>query len=176
MLFADLFTMWILPAQLSWVKPSVVFAGLDADYWRNRSCPGNREYEASTSNRGCSWLLQVGLARLCSWKKILKLTFDSSPLTLLAFNLGKLGQVIRSFPRLDDLENSYFAGCWDASSALPEDALRIMWPSQGTLNWLGQILKYLSAILTCSPPLERFQLNAFIEFDKLLLAPFCARA
>ena len=94
--------------------------------------------------------------------------------TINALALDENGQLIDLFQGLDDLENRILRAVGTPAERFNEDALRIMrgFRFQATLNFdLEQ--DTLSAMTDCAPLLEKISVERiFIEFDKLLLAPF----
>ena len=94
--------------------------------------------------------------------------------TINTLALDENGQVIDLFQGLDDLENQILRAVGTAAERFNEDALRIMrgFRFQAALDFdLEQ--DTFSAMKDCAPLLEKISVERiFIEFDKLLLAPF----
>ena len=94
--------------------------------------------------------------------------------TINALALDENGQVIDLFQGLDDLENQILRAVGTAAERFNEDALRIMrgFRFQAALDFdLEQ--DTFAAMKDCAPLLEKISIERiFIEFDKLLLAPF----
>ena len=94
--------------------------------------------------------------------------------TINALALDENGQVIDLFQGLDDLENQILRAVGTAAERFNEDALRIMrgFRFQAALDFdLEQ--DTFAAMKDCAPLLEKISVERiFIEFDKLLLAPF----
>ena len=94
--------------------------------------------------------------------------------TINALALDENGQVIDLFQGLDDLENRILQAVGTAAERFNEDALRIMrgFRFQAALDFdLEQ--DTFAAMKDCAPLLEKISVERiFIEFDKLLLAPF----
>lgn len=94
--------------------------------------------------------------------------------TVNAFALAENGEIIDLFSGLDDLENKLLRAVGVAAERFNEDALRIMrgFRFQASLGFDLEE-KTFSAMQTCAPLLEKISVErTFIEFDKLLLAPF----
>ena len=94
--------------------------------------------------------------------------------TINTLALDENGQVIDLFQGLDDLENQILRAVGTAAERFNEDALRIMrgFRFQAALDFdLEQ--DTFAAMKDCAPLLEKISVERiFIEFDKLLLAPF----
>ena len=94
--------------------------------------------------------------------------------TVNAFALAEDGQIIDLFEGLADLENKVLRAVGLASERFNEDALRIMrgFRFQASLGFDLEEQTF-AAMQTCAPLLEKISVErTFIEFDKLLLAPF----
>ena len=94
--------------------------------------------------------------------------------TINALALDENGQVIDLFQGIDDLDNCLLRAVGTAAERFNEDALRIMrgFRFQAALDFdLEQ--DTFAAMRGCAPLLEKISVERiFIEFDKLLLAPF----
>lgn len=94
--------------------------------------------------------------------------------TVNAFALAEDGQIIDLFEGLADLENKVLRAVGLASERFNEDALRIMrgFRFQASLGFDLEEQTF-AAMQACAPLLEKISVErTFIEFDKLLLAPF----
>lgn len=94
--------------------------------------------------------------------------------TVNAFALAEDGQIIDLFDGLQDLENKLLRAVGTAAERFNEDALRIMrgFRFQASLGFDLEEQTFV-AMQECAPLLEKISIErTFIEFDKLLLAPF----
>ena len=94
--------------------------------------------------------------------------------TINTLALDENGQVIDLFQGLDDLENQILRAVGTAAERFNEDALRIMrgFRFQAALDFDLEQDTFV-AMKDCAPLLEKISVERiFIEFDKLLLAPF----
>lgn len=94
--------------------------------------------------------------------------------TINALALDENGQVIDLFQGLNDLENRILRAVGTAAERFNEDALRIMrgFRFQAALDFDLEQDTFL-AMKNCAPLLEKISVERiFIEFDKLLLAPY----
>lgn len=94
--------------------------------------------------------------------------------TVNAFALNQDGQLIDRFDGLADLEKGLLRAVGQASERFNEDALRIMRGFRFAANLNFDIEEETFAAMTvCSPLLEKISVErSFIEFDKLLTAPY----
>ena len=94
--------------------------------------------------------------------------------TINALALDENGHVIDLFQGLDDLKNRILRAVGTAAERFNEDALRIMrgFRFQAALDFDLEQDTFV-AMKDCAPLLEKISVERiFIEFDKLLLAPF----
>lgn len=94
--------------------------------------------------------------------------------TVNAFALDETGEVIDLFDGLTDLDNKLLRAVGQAEERFNEDALRIMRGLRfaATLDFDIEEATF-RAMKTHSPLLEKISIErSFIEFDKLLMAPF----
>lgn len=94
--------------------------------------------------------------------------------TINAFALDQTGQVIDKFNSLEDLDKQVLRAVGQASERFNEDALRIMrgFRFQASLNFALE-KETFKAMKDCVFLLEKISVERlFIEFDKLLTAPF----
>ena len=97
--------------------------------------------------------------------------------TVNAFALDETGEIIDLFHGLEDLENQVLRAVGVASERFNEDALRIMrgFRFQASLGFELESETF-KAMNTLTPLLEKISVERiFVEFDKLLLAPFWRR-
>lgn len=97
--------------------------------------------------------------------------------TVNAFALDETGEIVDLFHGLEDLEKQVLRAVGVASERFNEDALRIMrgFRFQASLGFALEPETF-KAMKTLTPLLEKISVErTFVEFDKLLLAPFWRR-
>ena len=133
----------------------------------------NREYEVTTFRTEDVYVDYRRPSKV-SFVRSLEEDLKRRDFTINALALDENGQVIDLFQGLDDLENRILQAVGTAAERFNEDALRIMrgFRFQAALDFdLEQ--DTFAAMKDCASLLERISVERiFIEFDKLLLAPF----
>ena len=133
----------------------------------------NREYEVTTFRTEDVYVDYRRPSKV-SFVRSLEEDLKRRDFTINALALDENGQVIDLFQGLDDLENRILRAVGTAAERFNEDALRIMrgFRFQAALDFdLEQ--DTFAAMKDCAPLLEKISVERiFIEFDKLLLAPF----
>ncbi len=133
----------------------------------------NREYEVTTFRTEDVYVDYRRPSKV-SFVRSLEEDLKRRDFTINALALAENGQVIDLFQGLDDLENQILRAVGTAAERFNEDALRIMrgFRFQAALDFdLEQ--DTFAAMKDCALLLEKISVERiFIEFDKLLLAPF----
>ena len=133
----------------------------------------NREYEVTTFRTEDVYVDYRRPSKV-SFVRSLEEDLKRRDFTINALALDENGQVIDLFQGLDDLKNRILRAVGTASERFNEDALRIMrgFRFQAALDFdLEQ--DTFAAMKDCASLLEKISVERiFIEFDKLLLAPF----
>ena len=133
----------------------------------------NREYEVTTFRTEDVYVDYRRPSKV-SFVRSLEEDLKRRDFTINALALDENGQVIDLFQGLDDLKNRILQAVGTASERFNEDALRIMrgFRFQAALDFdLEQ--DTFAAMKDCAPLLEKISVERiFIEFNKLLLAPF----
>lgn len=133
----------------------------------------NREYEVTTFRTEDVYVDYRRPSKV-SFVRSLEEDLKRRDFTINALALDENGQVIDLFQGLDDLKNRILQAVGTAAERFNEDALRIMrgFRFQAALDFdLEQ--DTFAAMKNCASLLEKISVERiFIEFDKLLLAPF----
>lgn len=133
----------------------------------------NREYEVTTFRTEDVYVDYRRPSKV-SFVRSLEEDLKRRDFTINALALDENGQVIDLFQGLDDLKNRILRAVGTAAERFNEDALRIMrgFRFQAALDFdLEQ--DTFAAMKDCASLLEKISVERiFIEFDKLLLAPF----
>ena len=133
----------------------------------------NREYEVTTFRTEDVYVDYRRPSKV-SFVRSLEEDLKRRDFTINALALDENGQVIDLFQGLDDLGDRILRAVGTAAERFNEDALRIMrgFRFQAALDFdLEQ--DTFAAMKDCAPLLEKISVERiFIEFDKLLLAPF----
>ena len=133
----------------------------------------NREYEVTTFRTEDVYVDYRRPSKV-SFVRSLEEDLKRRDFTINALALDENGQVIDLFQGLDDLENQILRAVGTAAERFNEDALRIMrgFRFQAALDFDLEQDTFV-AMKDCAPLLEKISVERiFIEFDKLLLAPF----
>ncbi len=133
----------------------------------------NREYEVTTFRTEDVYVDYRRPSKV-SFVRSLEEDLKRRDFTINALALDENGQVIDLFQGLDDLENRILRAVGTAAERFNEDALRIMrgFRFQAALDFDLEQDTFV-AMKDCAPLLEKISVERiFIEFDKLLLAPF----
>ena len=133
----------------------------------------NREYEVTTFRTEDVYVDYRRPSKV-SFVRSLVEDLKRRDLTINALALDENGQVIDLFQGLNDLENRILRAVGTAAERFNEDALRIMrgFRFQAALDFDLEQDTFL-AMKNCAPLLEKISVERiFIEFDKLLLAPY----
>ena len=133
----------------------------------------NREYEVTTFRTEDVYVDYRRPSKV-SFVRSLEEDLKRRDFTINALALDESGQVIDLFQGLDDLENQILRAVGTAAERFNEDALRIMrgFRFQAALDFDLEQDTFV-AMKDCAPLLEKISVERiFIEFDKLLLAPF----
>lgn len=133
----------------------------------------NREYEVTTFRTEDVYVDYRRPSKV-SFVRSLEEDLKRRDFTINALALDENGQVIDLFQGLDDLENQILRAVGTAAERFNEDALRIMrgFRFQAALDFDLEQDTFV-AMKDCTPLLEKISVERiFIEFDKLLLAPF----
>ena len=133
----------------------------------------NREYEVTTFRTEDVYVDYRRPSKV-SFVRSLEEDLKRRDFTINALALDENGQVIDLFQGLDDLKNRILRAVGTAAERFNEDALRIMrgFRFRAALDFdLEQ--DTFAAMKDCASLLEKISVERiFIEFDKLLLAPF----
>ena len=133
----------------------------------------NREYEVTTFRTEDVYVDYRRPSKV-SFVRSLEEDLKRRDFTINALALDENGQVIDLFRGLDDLGNRILRAVGTAAERFNEDALRIMrgFRFQAALDFDLEQDTFV-AMKDCAPLLEKISVERiFIEFDKLLLAPF----
>ena len=133
----------------------------------------NREYEETTFRTEDVYVDYRRPSKV-SFVRSLVEDLKRRDFTINALALDENGQVIDLFQGLNDLENRILRAVGTAAERFNEDALRIMrgFRFQAALDFDLEQDTFL-AMKNCAPLLEKISVERiFIEFDKLLLAPY----
>ena len=133
----------------------------------------NREYEVTTFRTEDVYVDYRRPSKV-SFVRSLEEDLKRRDFTINALALDENGQVIDLFHGLNDLEKQILRAVGTAAERFNEDALRIMrgFRFQAALDFDLEQDTFV-AMKDCAPLLEKISVERiFIEFDKLLLAPF----
>ena len=134
---------------------------------------GDEEYEVTTF-RTEDVYVDYRRPSAVSFVRSLEEDLKRRDFTVNAFALDETGEIIDLFHGLEDLENQVLRAVGVASERFNEDALRIMrgFRFQASLGFKLEPETFV-AMKTLTPLLEKISVErTFVEFDKLLLAPF----
>ena len=134
---------------------------------------GDEEYEVTTF-RTEDVYVDYRRPSAVSFVRSLEEDLKRRDFTVNAFALDETGEIIDLFQGLEDLENQVLRAVGVASERFNEDALRIMrgFRFQASLGFKLESETF-EAMKTLTPLLEKISVErTFVEFDKLLLAPF----
>ena len=137
---------------------------------------GDEEYEVTTF-RTEDVYVDYRRPSAVSFVRSLEEDLRRRDFTVNAFALDETGEIIDLFHGLEDLENQVLRAVGVASERFNEDALRIMrgFRFQASLGFELEPETF-KAMKTLTPLLEKISVErTFVEFDKLLLAPFWRR-
>ena len=134
---------------------------------------GDEEYEVTTF-RTEDVYVDYRRPSAVSFVRSLEEDLKRRDFTVNAFALDESGEIIDLFDGLKDLENQVLRAVGVASERFNEDALRIMrgFRFQASLGFELEAETF-KAMKDLTPLLEKISIErTFVEFDKLLLAPF----
>lgn len=134
---------------------------------------GDEEYEVTTF-RTEDVYVDYRRPSSVSFVRSLEEDLKRRDFTVNAFALDETGDIIDLFDGLKDLENQVLRAVGVASERFNEDALRIMrgFRFQASLGFELEAETF-KAMKDLTPLLEKISIErTFVEFDKLLLAPF----
>jgi len=137
---------------------------------------GDEEYEVTTF-RTEDVYVDYRRPSAVSFVRSLEEDLKRRDFTVNAFALDETGEIIDLFYGLEDLEKQVLRAVGVASERFNEDALRIMrgFRFQASLGFELEPETF-KAMKTLTPLLEKISVErTFVEFDKLLLAPFWRR-
>ena len=137
---------------------------------------GEEEYEVTTF-RTEDVYVDYRRPSAVSFVRSLEEDLKRRDFTVNAFALDETGEIVDLFDGLRDLENQVLRAVGVASERFNEDALRIMrgFRFQASLGFELESETF-KAMKTLTPLLEKISIErTFIEFDKLLQAPFWRR-
>ena len=137
---------------------------------------GDEEYEVTTF-RTEDVYVDYRRPSAVSFVRSLEEDLKRRDFTVNAFALEVTGEIIDLFHGLEDLENQVLRAVGVAGERFNEDALRIMrgFRFQASLGFELETETF-KAMKTLTPLLEKISVErTFVEFDKLLLAPFWRR-
>ncbi|MGT2846031.1 CCA tRNA nucleotidyltransferase [Streptococcus massiliensis] len=137
---------------------------------------GEREYEVTTF-RTEDVYVDYRRPSQVTFVRSLEEDLKRRDFTINAFALDEAGNVIDKFAGLEDLDNHLLRAVGLAAERFNEDALRIMrgFRFQASLDFDLEAETF-AAMTACAPLLEKISVERiFIEFDKLLTAPYWRR-
>ncbi|WP_317987497.1 CCA tRNA nucleotidyltransferase [Streptococcus pneumoniae] len=137
---------------------------------------GDEEYEVTTF-RTEDVYVDYRRPSAVSFVRSLEEDLKRRDFTVNAFALDETGEIVDLFHGLEDLEKQVLRAVGVASERFNEDALRIMrgFRFQASLGFALEPETF-KAMKTLTPLLEKISVErTFVEFDKLLLAPFWRR-